>query len=160
MEEDLEGSFFTLSGLQASHPSHSHPLLCHSQRRVSLYLPISTSINLHLPSFSPQDPPLLHCLSPSCPPCSSGRCTFRAEGQRNRLRGETGQKRAAVRNLNELGNIQRHMLLIYPRFFILFYSQLLETPSITLYFQGYLSVSIIRCKWSTLQFQFIKVEPR
>lgn len=41
-----------LSGLQAPHPSHSHSLLCHSQRHVSLYLPISPSINLHLPSSS------------------------------------------------------------------------------------------------------------
>ncbi|XP_026169250.1 Down syndrome cell adhesion molecule-like protein 1 homolog [Mastacembelus armatus] len=37
-------------GLQAPHSSHSHSLHCHSQRHVSLYLPISPSINLHLPS--------------------------------------------------------------------------------------------------------------
>lgn len=41
-----------LSGLEAPHSSHSYSLLCHSQRHVSLYLPIFPSINHHLPSSS------------------------------------------------------------------------------------------------------------
>lgn len=42
-----------LAGLQAPHPSHSRSLPCHSQRHVSLYLPLSLSINLHLPPHHP-----------------------------------------------------------------------------------------------------------
>lgn len=52
-----------LSGLQAPH--HSHSLLCHSQRHVSLYLPISPSINLHLPSSSLQGLVLSSSLLPA-----------------------------------------------------------------------------------------------
>lgn len=75
-----------LSGLQAPHPSHSHSLLCHSQRHVSLYLPISLSINLHLPSSSLQDQPLplLYCLPPSLPAPSplSQVCHIRTDSRR------------------------------------------------------------------------------
>lgn len=55
-----------LAGLQAPHPSHSRSLPCHSQRHVSLYLPLPLSINLHLPHppFLSSDGSLRRCLRP------------------------------------------------------------------------------------------------
>ena len=65
-EEDVEELFLPMCGSQACGPLIPltlTPLLCHSQRHVSLYLPISPSINLHLPCSSlwghpPSSPPL------------------------------------------------------------------------------------------------------
>lgn len=54
-EEDVEELFLPMCGSQACGPLIPltlTPLLCHSQRHVSLYLPISPSINLHLPCSS------------------------------------------------------------------------------------------------------------
>ena len=55
IEEDIEELFLPMCGSRACGPLIPltlTPLLCHSQRHVSLYLSISPSINLHLPCSS------------------------------------------------------------------------------------------------------------
>lgn len=152
MEEHLEGSFFTLSGLQASHPSHSHPLLRHSQRRVSLYLPISTSINLHLPYFSPQDPPLPLSTAASLLlvlPDLLGVTSSEQRGKGTAFKERRGRR-------EQQGEINSG-IFGGTCFSLINFSYVV---TISCYFHGYLSVSIITCQWLTLQFQFKEVVQR